>query len=322
MRVEAFIAQPPVKAFDISIVHRLAGSNEVQFVGAISHMIYVGWDGRGYRTWLATSTDLVNWVKKGILLDRGPQGSFTQHNIAMTLILRENELYGAGQLRKVDGMYIGTYHAYPSAGYEEGSAVIGLCYSKDLINWKVGDPILRALETAGWEAGGLYKSWLMGHDGVYYLFYNAKTSGGPGGWIEQTGLATSEDLTNWKRHESNPLVTIGERGSFDDIFASDPCVFHHNKFWWMFYFGNSSDGHARESVAYSPDLIHWVKSNEVLVDVGVEDSVDSLHAHKPGMIASPDGRLYHFYTAVSPQDPVDIGGIVLRERRGISFATN
>lgn len=286
------------------------------------YMTYVGWDGRGYRTGLATSTDLVNWEKEGIILDRGAKGSITEHNVAMTSVLRDNELFGSGELRTVNGMYVGTYHAYPSAGYEEGSAVIGLCYSPDLREWTIEEPFLYAQENAEWEAGGLYKSWLMEQDGLYYLFYNAKTTGGPGRWIEQTGLATSTDLKSWKRHSCNPLVTVGERGSFDDRFASDPCVLHHKGLWWMFYFGNSSDGHARESVAYSRDLTHWTKSNEVLIDVGREGSIDSRHAHKPGMITAPDGRLFHFYTAVSPQAPVDINGSYLYELRGISFATN
>ena len=39
----------------------------------------------------------------------------------------------------------------------------------------------------------------------------------------------------------------------------------------MFYFGNSSDGHARDSVAFSTDLIHWEQPNYVLTP---DDSVE------------------------------------------------
>lgn len=286
------------------------------------YMTYVGWDGRGYRTGLASSDDLLHWQKEGMIIDRGPAGSTTEHNVALTSILRDNELFGTGELRLMDGMYIGTYHAYPNAGYEEGAAVIGLCFSKDLRQWEMGEPILTSNEGGAWENGGLYKSWLMEHEGTYFLFYNAKTVGPEDQWIEQTGVATSPNLKNWKRHEKNPLVRVGAKGSFDDRFASDPCVFKHNDIWVMFFFGNSTDGHAREGVAFSHDLVNWIKSKDVLINVGEEGSIDQRHAHKPGLIASQDGKLFHFYTAVGPCPLRIVNGRELRLQRGISLATN
>lgn len=283
------------------------------------YMTYVGWDKVGYRTGLASSDDLEMWKKEGIIIDRGPSGSVTQYNAALTSILRDNDLFGPGVLKKVDGKFVGTYHAYPKPGYEEGAAVIGLCYSEDLTEWKMGEPILRADKRYAWEAGGLYKSWLMKHDGVYYLFYNAKTKGK--NWIEQTGVATSPDLVNWQRSPLNPILPNGKPGEFDDIFASDPTVFRHGDRWVMFYFGNCSDGHAREGLAFSQDLLHWEKSGEVLIDVGGEGGIDETHAHKPGLIAKGN-RLYHYYCAVRPLSSPGIGDVVVEEGRGISFATS
>jgi predicted GH43/DUF377 family glycosyl hydrolase len=284
------------------------------------YMMYVGWDGIGYRTGLAKSDDLEMWSKAGIILDRGRSGSVTQYNAAMTSILRDNDLFGPGVLKKVDGRFIGTYHAYPKPGYEEGPAVIGLCYSDDLYHWEVGEPILRPDRNCAWEAGGLYKSWLMKHEGVYYMFYNAKNkSSWP--WIEQTGLATSTDLVKWERSPLNPLLPNGEKGEFDDVFASDPVVLRHDNRWIMYYFGNGSDGHAREGVAVSDDLLHWRKSGEVLIDVGGEGSVDSKYAHKPGIIAK-GSRLYHFYCAVRDLESEGIGDVPVKEGRGLSLATS
>ena len=99
-------------------------------------MTYVGFDGVGYRTGLAVSQDLVHWRRRGLILDRGPAGSITEFNAAMTCILRDNDLFGGGGLKKVDGEYVGTYHAYPRPGYEAGPAVIGLCFSDDLLHWR------------------------------------------------------------------------------------------------------------------------------------------------------------------------------------------
>jgi len=281
-------------------------------------MTFVGWDSLGYRTGLASSTDLETWRKEGLILDRGRKGSVTEFNAAMTCILRDNELYGPATLKRVDGRFVGTYHAYPKPGYEAGPAVIGLCFSEDLRTWEVADPILEPDRTCEWEAGGLYKSWLMETEGAYCLFYNAKHRG-DWPWIEQTGVAMSSDLVRWRRCDRNPILRIGATGSFDDIFASDPCVLRHNSTWIMFYYGNSTDGHARDGVAFSDDLVHWEKSDEILVDVGSEGSVDSRHAHKPGIV-SKEGRLYHFYCAVAPATDRSTGEIEHSEVRGISLA--
>lgn len=288
------------------------------YYDGVYYMTFVGWDKIGYQTGLASSTDLMNWHKEGLILPRGPEGAVTQYNAALTCIMRDKDLFGQGALMKINGRYVGTYHAYPAPGYETGPAAIGLCYSDDLRNWEVHDPVLYSKDGAEWESGGLYKSWLMEHAGTYYLFYNAKNRG-DGGWLEQTGVAMSPDLIHWERYPENPILPVGEKGSFDDRFASDPCVFQYGDWWVMFYYALCSDGHARDSVAFSKDLLNWTKSNQILIDVGAPGSIDSRYAHKPGIIAK-DGKLYHFYCAVSPANNPKMGEIEHNEVRGIAVA--
>ena len=283
-------------------------------------MVYVGWDGIGYQTGWARSHDLVNWNKEGLLIERGPRGSVTEFNVALTCILRDNDLYGSGTLREVGGRFVGTYHSYPGPGYESGPAVIGLCYSEDLLHWELSPPVLTPDASCPWEAGGLYKSWLMESGGIYYLFYNAKNRA-PRLWVEQTGFATSRDLVHWERFPGNPVLRVGAKGDFDDMSASDPCVLNHRGTWLLFYYGNCSEGHARDGVAFSSDLRTWVKSGQILVDVGKEDSIDSSCAHKPGIIANGN-RLYHFYCAVAPTKQQQSGDVVHDEVRGIALATS
>jgi predicted GH43/DUF377 family glycosyl hydrolase len=282
------------------------------------YMTYVGWDAVGYRTGLASSDDLLTWHTEGMILDRGPAGSVTEFNAALTCILRDNDLYGLSGLKQVDGRFVGTYHAYPRPGYETGPAAIGLCYGDDLYHWDVQEPILRAEDGMAWEAGGLYKSWLLEHEGTYYLFYRAKNRD-RWPWIEQIGVALSNDLVHWERYGDNPVLKVGPAGSFDDLFASDPCVLRYGDVWVMFYYGNCSDGHARDSAAWSHDLLHWTKLGQILVDVGPPGSIDARHAHKPGIITR-DGTLFHFYCAVSPASDPRIGEIEHAEIRGIAVA--
>lgn len=284
------------------------------------YMTYVGFDGTGYRTGFASSGDLLKWEKEGLILDRGDKGSVTEFNAAMSWIIRDNDLFGEGRIKKIDDRFVGTYHAYPRPGYEEGAACIGVCFGDDFRKMKVRDPCIRASDpdAGDWERGGLYKSCLVEHEGAFYMFYNAKTAGAP--WIEQTGVARSTDLKKWKRYEGNPIIPVGAKGHFDDVFCSDPCVVRCGDTWVMFFYTLSSDGRARDSVAFSDDLLHWRKSDEILIDVGPPRSIDCTYAHKPAVFFN-EGRLCHYYCAVSPTPRKTVGNVEVNEIRGIALAT-
>jgi predicted GH43/DUF377 family glycosyl hydrolase len=273
------------------------------------YMTYVGFDGIGYQTGLASSSDLVTWKREDCILRRDPSSPITRYNIAMNWIIRENGLRSPGALKRVKGHFLGAYHAYPSAGYEQGPAVIGLCWSDNLRNWQLEDPCLRSEDGADWERGGLYKPCLLEHSGTYYLFYNAKTE--EKRWHEQSGVAISRDLKTWQRFSGNPLIHNGTPDTWDDRFASDPCVVLNGKTWAFFYFGLDSGGKARDLLALGKDPFHFEKAHEILIDVGPPGSVDSTYAHKPSVIFYK-GALYHFYCAVSGSWP--------HETRGISVA--
>lgn len=282
-------------------------------------MTLVGWDGAGYQTGLSWH-DGRAWSEPVLVLPRDPASPHRRHNAALTSILRDNDLTGDGELVAVDGWYYGTYHAYPSPGYEQGSAVIGIVRSRDLLHWEEYGELLRPGDGGAWERGGLYKSWLLRHDGRYWLFYNAKDRD-DGRWTEQTGAAVSDDLLSWRRVAGEPLLPVGGPGTPDERFASDPCVLRApDGTWVMFYFGLGMGGPARELAAVSDDLLSWTKTGDVLVDVGPAGSIDDWHAHKPAVIRDGD-RLLHYYCAVGRLDvPVDVGGDRLTERRGIALA--
>jgi predicted GH43/DUF377 family glycosyl hydrolase len=277
------------------------------------YMTFVAFDGTGYQTGLASSNDLVSWTNEGCILKRDPSSPILRYNIAMNWIVRENGLYSPGELKKVNGSYLGVYHAYPKSGYEQGAAVIGLCRSQDLRKWEIEAPCLKAEDGAEWERGGLYKPCLLEHEGTYYLFYNAKNQT-VGNWHEQTGVATSKDLKHWARYPGSPLIRNGGPGSPDEKFASDPCVLQDGEQWVFYYFGLDAKGVARDLAATGPDLFHATKCDNILIDVGPKGSIDSAYAHKPSVIAH-QGDLYHFYCAVSHDNKDEVRGISVARSR-------
>ena len=299
------------------------------------YMLYIGYDGTGYQTGLAVSPDLVRWTREALVGSRDPQSTYTKYNLAISSILRDKNLHGTGEALKVNGRYIAAWNAYPSAGYEEGAAVIGLATSPDLLHWELTDPILTPQEGAPWERGGLYRPDLLLDRGTYYLYYNAKTDALPksagGGWHEQTGVATSKDLKQWTRAPLNPLLSNGPRGTAtwpdsnplshqmpqikdarDSRFASNPYVVKNGHQFAMFYFGfgYQRPGRACEMLALGDDPLHFTKVPEILIDTGVPGSIDETFAHKPSVIYH-DGMLYHFYCAVSGKYPNETRGIAV-----------
>jgi predicted GH43/DUF377 family glycosyl hydrolase len=282
-------------------------------MGQPFYMTYVGFDGIGYQTGLAASRDLIHWERVGLILGRDPHDPITRYNLALMSILRDDELESAAPLRKVDGRYLGVWHAYPNAGYEEGPAVIGLAWSEDLRHWKRTEPILRPEDGADWERGGLYKPYLVKAGDTYYLYYNAKNNV-PRGWVEQTGVATSKDLKTWTRYSGNPIVKAGPPDSWDARFASDPAVLRYKKWWALYYYGLAANGRARDLLALGEDPYHFTKVPEILIDVGPPGSIDEDYAHKPSVI-SHQGVLYHFYCAVGGKWPNDVRGISVARSR-------
>jgi len=276
------------------------------------HMLYIGFDGTGYQTGLARSKDMLHWERLACVARRDPASRYTRYNIALSCIVREDGLNSRGQLKKVRGRYLGAWNAYPNAGYEAGAAVIGLAWSDNLLHWELTDPILFPADGAPWEHGGLYRPNLVEHDGVFYLYYNAKTDPLPkregGGWHEQSGVATSHDLKHWERHAGNPVLRNGGPDSWDARFASNPFVVRNKDVWGMYYFGLDRHGVARELLALGRDPYHFTKVNEIMIDVGPPGSVDETFAHKPCVIHH-DGALYHFYCAVSHKWPHEVRGI-------------
>jgi len=277
------------------------------------YMTYIGYDGTGYQTGLASSRNLVDWQRVACILKRDPASSVTRYNVAMNWVVRENPLRSPGRLKRIRGRFLGAYHAYPNSGYESGPAVIGLCWSGDLLHWELDAPCLLPQDGAAWERGGLYKPCLVEEAGSFYLFYNAKTAT-PDNWREQTGVAVSSDLKTWKRYERNPIIANGGPGRPDERFASDPCVLKDGDTWAIFYYGLDAEGVARDLLALGKDPLRPEKVADILIDTGPPGSVDETYAHKPSLIYH-DGALYHFYCAVSGKYPNEVRGISVARSR-------
>jgi len=282
-----------IRATDVPTVFQLPGDEKW-------YMTFIGFDGKGYQSFVAQSEDLVHWTNIRLAMGYGPEGSFDYGGVVLGAFLYSDyDIKSKRELKKHKGRFHSLYGAYPrQGGYELRPGYEGVASSEDGLSWKRArnEPILSVHQPdcGKWEKDCIYQPWLLEHEGRYFNFYNAAN-----GHIEQLGLATSEDILHWKRHDQNPVIPIGPKGSYNQKFSSDGKVFRDKDHWVMFFFGVGRGG-AHIMAAFSRDLYHWTVDPEPLYKSGGNPSgLDKQYAHKISLIWNPRNETYYmFYNAV------------------------
>lgn len=282
-----------IRATDVPTVFQLPGDKKW-------YMTFIGFDGKGYQSFLAQSDDLVNWTNLRLAMGYGPEGSFDYGGVVLGAFLYgDYDIKARRELKKHKGKYYSLYGAYPrQGGYELRPGYEGVASSEDGLSWQRArnEPILSVHQPdcGKWEKDCIYQPWLVEHEGRYFNFYNAAN-----GSTEQLGLATSLDILHWKRHDHNPVIPNGPSGSYNQKFSSDGKVFRDKDHWVMFFFGVGRGG-AHIMAAFSRDLHHWTVDPEPLYKSGGNPSgLDKQYAHKISLIWNPRNETYYmFYNAV------------------------
>lgn len=292
-------AKPGIKGFedvkmtDVPRVFQVPGK-------AGWYMSFIGFDGKGYQSFIAQSDDLLNWTDMRLAMGYGPKGEFDHGGVVLGAYLTEsNDIKLPRVLKKKDGKYWSLYGAYPrQGGYELRPGYEGLASSEDGLTWQRAkqEPILSVYDEdcAEWEQSCIYQPWLVEHEGRYYNFYNAANGG-----LEQIGLAISDGLFDWKRHPDNPLIRLGPKGSYNERFCADGKVYRDGDHWTCLFFGVGKGG-AHIMAAFSRDLIRWTVDPEPLYKAGGNPSgLDKKYAHKISLVWNPANETYYmFYNAV------------------------
>ncbi len=301
-------AKPGIKGFedvsmtDVPTVFQIKGKNKW-------YMTFIGFDGKGYQSFIAESEDLVHWGNMRLAMGYGPEGEFDYGGVVLGAYLYEDyDIKAPRTLKKKDGKYFSLYGAYPrQGGYELRPGYEGVASSEDGLSWQraKNEPILSIYQEdcRTWEKDCIYQPWLLEHKGKYYNFYNAASE-----HIEQIGVALSNNLLDWKRYENNPVIPIGAEGSFNEKFSSDSKIFWDKDHWVSFFFGVGNGG-AHIMVAFSRDLYYWTVDPEPIYKAGGNPSgIDNKYAHKISLVWNPANETYYmFYCAVDKNKKRGIG---------------
>jgi predicted GH43/DUF377 family glycosyl hydrolase len=285
-------------------------------------MTYLIFDGNGYETWLASSSNLLDWTNEGKLMSAENKGHWDDYQKAGYNALQSTKWGGNYKLGKYDGKYWMSYFGGNSKGYEPEPLSIGIAYTdKDAAQvheWtRLDKPVLTSqdADVRWWEnRNKLFKSTIIkdkkrftGHP--FVMYYNAVGDSLKDNkqtrWYERIGMAVSDDMVTWKRFQTNPVVhhPVGITG--------DGVIQKIGENYVMFYFGafwKDRQG-AFNRFAASKDLINWTDwDGENLVESS--EPYDELYAHK-SFVIKHKGVVYHYYCAVNKKD-----------QRGIAVATS
>ena len=286
---------------------------------SIWYMTYFIFNGTGYETCLAQSTDLLNWQKLGKVLPFTTKDRWDGTQCAGYPALIDHNWGGSYAMDSFNNRYWMSYFGSNSEGYEKGLLAIGMAYTDKeptvAHSWeRLISPVMNTDDhDAGiWESDKLYKSsviWdkskLTGKQ--FVMYYNAVgDTSSRKNWVERIGMATSDDMINWERYAGNPII------DHQTGLTGDAVVQKIDSTYVMFYYGafwpeGREDAFNRFACSY--DLVHWTDwTGEDLIKPS--ESYDIKYAHKPCVIHW-NGVVYHFYTAVNE-----------KEQRGLAVATS
>lgn len=229
---------------------------------------------------IAISGDLRGWKrfeKNPVLSPNADSSRWDSDLVAHSYIIKKNNVY-----------YM-FYDGSPKGKWLEG---IGLATSKDLINWrKKGKSAVLKSGSFWWEKNHVSRCCVVpGQKGYFYMYY-----AGHDGICERIGIARSKNLLSWEKFIKEPVLDLGQKGSWDERHISDPRVIKAGNYYLMFYTGYNRGFKGSIGLAYSKDMITWKRYSDPVLSYGKKGDWDQDEAGRADIL-SVDGQYYIFYS--------------------------
>jgi len=129
--------------------------------------------------------------------------------------------------------------------YEKGTTYIDWIKAFEIATMKKypGNPVLSIGAPGSWEENQVFPGAVMEENGKFYLYYIGKDKSDPkieAGGVNRIGVATSENLVDWEKHEKNPVLDLCPEGSWDSkMMMCGGAIKHRDGKYYLFYAGFS-----------------------------------------------------------------------------------
>ena len=241
--------------------------------------LYSGFDGKTWRTGVATSSDGVTWTRAGrVLSPEGWEGSWATNGSA---VVAGNEIlywYAAGNPPR-----------------------IALARSKDGIAFtKESQTVVPLGPSGSFDERGVSDPYVIRRADFFYLFYLGQDRA----TRQRLGVARSRDGIAWEKLRSNPVLDLGTPGAFDENGLGEPAVWTSGGFYWMLYTGRDRGEHRRLGLAHSTDGVHWERETS-FAPVSGDQNWDRQVVCDPTVELMPDGALRVWFGGGDVAHPVE-----------------
>lgn len=135
---------------------------------------------------------------------------------------------------------------------------------------KLPGPVLDHGPYRSWDERVVADPYVIRAGGDFYMYYLGQDRAVPP--RQRLGVARSRDGIHWEKLRSNPILSPGEPGAFDELGVGEPAVFQFRSFYWMLYTGRDADENRRLGLARSRDGVHWQKTPAVFSGARAWDS--------------------------------------------------
>jgi hypothetical protein len=154
-------------------------------------------------------------------------------------------------------------------------------------------------------------------DGTEYRMWYTGIGHTTGVW-GMVGYATSSNGIDWIKNESNPVLTPGGNGGWDDHNIAEITAFFNGSHYLMWYAGQAYEN-SQESmgIALSTDGIFWTKYAANPVMMPGPSSFDNRHV-TPGGVVRNGTHYLMWYTGQSWSAPDRMGG----DRIGLAISSD
>ena len=250
---------------------------------------YMHYDAAGPRGWLcslAVSNDLVNWEKRGPVLDFGPQGSNDSKGACYGVTYKDGDSWHM--------FYLGTPNASPAPELIPTFPYLTLKAKSDSPEgpWVKEEGIVLELQPDTYYSATASPGHVVRADNEYLQFFSASTHG------EETkrtlGIARAQNLDGPWSIDPEPIVPLEEQ-------IENSSLYFEESIGTWFLFTNHIGLEEYEYtdaiwVYWSKDLNHWDANNKAIVLDGENCSWSSRCIGLPSVVRVGD-RLAIFYDA-------------------------
>jgi predicted GH43/DUF377 family glycosyl hydrolase len=240
----------------------------VRFDGVYLNL-YSGYDGRTWHTGVASTNDGTHWNKLGRAISpEGWEGSYIAANGAA--LVADKEIF------------------YWYVAGEPGAHKIGFARSANGgVHWtKHPDPVLSPGPRGSFDERAVADPYVIRRGDFFYMFYLGQDRASR----QRLGLARSRDGIVWEKLRSNPILELGEPGSFDEMGLGEPAIWTSGGSYWMLYTGRDLVERRRLGLARSTDGVSWQRESSFRPVIGA-DPWDNQVLCDPDVELMQDGRV-------------------------------